>query len=958
MAGQVSTPKQSAGVTATPAVVLNILRRLRGEVTLLSTIILVIFTASLVLAALPRLYNQMSDDGLVYDIEHANTFQRNLNAQYLSQLPPGGDAVFSNVEQNGQDFLTGLPDSIQRVVESSNWVVDSPRYAVSDVPGTMPFPFERFMRFRYQSEINENVRMLTGDLPAPREPIPAPCAGNCPPAAGQLEIFEVAISTETARQLELVVGEQLILEPDSSDPQHRSRDFSALNYAIVLEVSGIFEPLQPDAPYWFQDSRLQRADEVETPDTLIYYATSLIAPEDYGRLLDLNPTANWNYNYRYYVDSQAFDTGLLDQLSTDVLNAEFTYAGAGGTSPPDTFYLRTGLSGLFNRFEARQHQAIAVLALAAIGLLAVTFAVVGLLSALIVDRRRPSIALHRGRGASSRQLTVSQAVEGVLLASPAALLGYVAALLLVDARPHPLSLATTLAMVVVAALILIATALPYFRMPLRDLEDHTRAQRRASTRRIVIELTIVVLAVAGVILLRRRGLSPEGVTGDGSGFDPYLAAVPVLLGLATGLAALRLYPIPIRFLAWLSSLRRDLVLFVGLRRVSQQATAARLPLLVILLAVALAVFSSVVQRSIDEGQVASSWQATGADYRVDPLSSLATLSSAIDLSGVDGVNAIAAGHITTANQLAAEGTRGSGNARLLAIDTDAYQLVAGGTPADPHFPEAMLGDQIVTDIGQPANPIPAIISRNWPARQAPEPGQTFVLSMRSQDITFIVRDVRDRFAGIPIDQPFIVASHDSIAQFSRTLTLRPNVLFVSGEPGIEERLDATLDTQSSSARLSSREALYASVRDVPLISGVSLGFRLSVVLATVCAALAAVVALALTARSRSRDLAYLRTLGLSTNQALGLTTVEQLPPVLVAGVVGTLLGVGIVRIIEPGIDLNVFTGPDLPAALIVSWPAIILVAAIVTGTVTLAIIAFSLIARRVNLGEVLRAGDR
>ena len=725
-----------------PAIVLNTLRRLRGEVALLSTIVLVIFTTSLVLAALPRLYNRMSDDGLVYDIEQASTFQRNLNAQYLSQLPPADDAIFSNVEENGQEFLAQLPESIQSVVNDTNWIFDSPRYSVSDVPGTQPFPFERFMRFRYQSEIDDNIRMLMGNLPAPRDPIPLPCAGDCPPADQPVELFEVAISTETATQLDLTIGDQLILEPDSADPQNRSRDFNALNFTIVIEVSGLFEILDPEDPYWFEDPRLHRADEVETPDTLIFYATSLISPDDYGRLLGLNSTATWNYNYRYYVDPQAFDAGLLDELSTDVLNAEFTYAGAGGTTPPDTFYLRTGLSSLFNRFEARQQQAIAVLALAAIGLLAVTFAVIGLLAALIVDRRRSSIALQRGRGASSAQLTTSQAVEGVLLAVPVVLLGYVAALLLVDSRPSVLSLAAVLVMIVVTAVILVTAALPYFRMPLRELEETSPAQKRASTRRIVVELTIVILAVAGVVLLRRRGLSPEGPTGDGTGFDPYLAAVPILLGLATGLAALRLYPLPIRFFAWVSSLRRDLVLFVGLRRVSQQAAAARLPLLVILLAVALAVFSSVVQRSIDDGQTASSWQATGADYRVEPFASAAVLSSAIDLSSVDGVEEIASAHVTTTNQLVDPGGRGTGSFRLLAIDTGAYQAVASGTPAEPNFPEAMLGEQIITDIGRPTNPIPAIVSSAWPSRDLPEAGDTFILSLRSQEITFIVRDIR------------------------------------------------------------------------------------------------------------------------------------------------------------------------------------------------------------------------
>lgn len=102
----------------------------------------------------------------------------------------------------------------------------------------------------------------------------------------------------------------------------------------------------------------------------------------------------------------------------------------------------------------------------------------------------------------------------------------------------------------------------------------------------------------------------------------------------------------------------------------------------------------------------------------------------------------------------------------------------------------------------------------------------------------------------------------------------------------------------------------------------------------------------------------MRTLGLSTNQALFLTMVEQLPPVIVAGLVGSLLGAGTARIIEPGVVLNAFTGPGLPATLLIEWTSISIVAGILLGIVVLAIIAFGLASRSVNLGQILRVGDR
>lgn len=958
MAGRATTVRRKVPLSGATAAVGTILRRLRGETTLLATILLVVLLTSLFLSALPRLFNQMSDDGLVYDIENASTLARNLNASILTQLEPEPEGVFAHVEQARDDFLNDLPESIQNVIVDSNWIFDSPRYAVSDVPGTPAFPIERYMRFRYQSEINDNINLIAGELPQPRDPIAPPCVGDCQPTDEVWEVFEVAISVETATLLDLVVGDMLILEPDRADPQNRGRDFASFNYSVVLEVSGIFEPLGPSEPYWFEDTRLQRVDVVETPDFTIYYVTSLISPDDYQRLLNLNSDATWNYNFRYYVDPNRFDVGGLEQLATDVRNAEFTYSGTAGQAPVGQFFLRTGLSFIFSRFESRQDQAITALSLATMGLLAVVFSVVGLLAALIVERRRASIALLRGRGASSTQLVVGQIVEGVLLATPAVLLGYVAAVLLVDARSSYWSIVAAGGMIVATTLILVLAARPYFRAPLRELEEGVTMVQRTSLRRIVLEILIVALAVAGVVLLRRRGISPEGATGEGGGFDPYLAAVPVLLGLAVGLLALRLYPLPVRLGAWLASLRRDLVLFIGLRRVAGQATTGRLPLLVILLAVALAVFATIVQGSISDGQVQSSWQATGADYRVDPPTAGASLSTSIDLSGVQGVEALAKAHLTTTTNLLTSSNRGAGNVRLLAIETPEYQQVAAGTPADPRFSDVMLDEQIITDIGRPENPIPAIISTNWPLATVPEPGETFTLKLRSLEVTFIVRDVRERFAGLPADEPFIVTSLDSLAEVNRRIEFRPNVIFLRGGPEIGDALKATLKSQSPFTRLTSRDALYASVRDVPLTSGVSFGFRLAVALATACAALAAVVALALTARTRARDLAYLRTMGLSTNQAVFLTMVEQLPPVLIATAVGSLLGVVTARIIEPGLDLSAFTGPGLAAELLVNWATVTVVALVVAGLVIAAIVAFGLASRRANLGQILRVGDQ
>ncbi len=87
-----------------------------------------------------------------------------------------------------------------------------------------------------------------------------------------------------------------------------------------------------------------------------------------------------------------------------------------------------------------------------------------------------------------------------------------------------------------------------------------------------------------------------------NGFDPYLAAVPLLLGLAAGIVAVRLYPLPVRFLAAAAARRRDLVPALALRRVARQPGVTAAPLLVLLLGVSVSVFATVMAATLSHAQ--------------------------------------------------------------------------------------------------------------------------------------------------------------------------------------------------------------------------------------------------------------------------------------------------------------------------------------------------------------------
>jgi hypothetical protein len=288
----------------------------------------------------------------------------------------------------------------------------------------------------------------------------------------------------------------------------------------------------------------------------------------------------------------------------------------------------------------------------------------------------------------------------------------------------------------------------------------------SSQRRVVAELLIVALAIAGIVVLRQRGVTTGAAQ---EGFDPYIAAVPVLCGIAVGIVAVRILPLFLRQAALFAGRRPDIVPFLGLRRIAEPSLGRHLPLVVMVLALGMAVFAGAIWYSIET-------------------------------------------------------------------------------------PEAIPLHEIDVD--------EAATMRTAPA-------------------------------------------------------------------GVNEAFQ----------------------------QGITQGFWLTVFMAGIYAGLAVVCALALTSEERRRDVGYLRTLGASRNQALGLTLIEHVPSALLAGIIGAGFGGLLTWLIAPGLDIAGLYPADQPVVIGVNWflaagqaIALVLVAIGAAG-------AFAYIARRSALSDVLRAGE-
>jgi putative ABC transport system permease protein len=904
-------------------------RRLRLDPGPALTMLVLVAATSFLFAALPRLFNGFADDGLRYTIAQAPFGERNPSFAEAGRIPASasGDPLANVVARTTQAQHAVQPAALDEHDHRHAVVIRSPMYSAPTSEGIAPFVTLRVPAGGFE----DNVRVVAGRLPRARDQQVSTVIATVPerPRSVRVPLIEIALSTNTARELEAHVGERRVLTAGFSELQARRIPLHDQR-PIAVEIVGLFDVTDPSAPFWFGDPTVDRPNLEFTPDLSVksVYAQAIVAPAAYPVVLAATSPFRLLYEHRYLLDERRIDGGRVSSLRAAANEIDARYAGAGPLEPKVTL----GLGPILDRFRSASSQAKTLLAVAALGLLACALACLGLLGALTYERRRTETTLSRVRGASPLQSLGVQAAEAALIAVPAGALGWAVAVLTIDARGSSLSGWLSAAVVVGTIVLLVASIAGVARRPLGSLEPAEVSQERRPRRRLAVEAAVVLAALIGVYLLRRRGLEASGFGASGS-FDPFLAAVPVLLGLACGIALLRLQPYPLRAAARLAQRTKGLALHLGLSRAARQQDTSAVPALVLVVALSIAAFSAAMAATIRSGQDATGWRAVGADVRIDAPEGGSLPESLV--SRLESSGSVAPAYVQDAD--ISTGTE----AILLAIDPAAYRSVVAGTPAAVDLRAAL---------GKPA-PIPtlvsAVVSTRWPT-----PG-SFQLSLPGQAVSFITVGDRARLPGIPSGTPFAVVSLDALRTAAGELPV--NRLYVShvGEGEVAQAVQEL----APGAKVTTRAAVARSLRASPLVDGVLRGFDWAVVVAAIYAAVAVVLLVLIAARSRARDLALVRTMGGGGRDVLVVSLIELGPLVVLGVVLGLLLGIAVPYLIEPGLDLAFFTGTrstfvSIPGRelleIAVALLVLLLAAALLVGLRT----------RRADLGRVLRVGER
>lgn len=466
------------------------------------------------------------------------------------------------------------------------------------------------------------------------------------------------------------------------------------------------------------------------------------------------------------------------------------------------------------------------------------------------------------------------------MAVPAGALGLGAALLtLPGARLLP-ALWAAVAVIAVAclALPLWATA-AHRRVRVHDGRRDAAAPR-ASRRRTVAELTVVVLALGAVETLRRRGAA--------NGAGDLVAMAPVLVGVIAALVLVRLYPLPLRGLARPARRLRGAVGPLALARAGRTSASTVLPLLALLTAFTVAAFGGSVLSGVADARDRAALLAVGADARVEAAEPLPS-GLPRRLGRVPGVREVTEAGV----DWLARTPDGRQSLPLAGVDPGAYAALAGRTNLGA-FPEGRLTRPDGAGSGSEEAVLPALAS---PAVAERFGDRAFRLRLADGNTaTLRIVLVRDRTPAVYGDD-FLVVDRAGLP----TGSVPPNVLLLTGDGLDAGALHRAADDVGTVHLRSEQRDTYV---DSPLQSGAERIYTAAVAAGAGYAALALLLSLASAAPERAALLARLRTMGLTRAQGRRLLVLESLPQALPAALGGVLTGWAAVRLLSPGIDLT------------------------------------------------------
>jgi putative ABC transport system permease protein len=755
-------------------------------------------------------------------------------------------------------------------------------------------------------------------------------AGRMPVTASQGRAggtLQVAVTPATARKFRLRVGSRLRVDP-----------------GFTLIVTGIIRPLRPRSAFWTADA-VTAAPSLNYPGPTAppyWLGAAFVGPAALGPLESSTAADSIQLSWGFPLAVSGLTAGQAGVLQAELADG-LGQASQVSNAPPVTIPLISGLTSFLVSFDTERAAVADILDLMLVSLAAVGIVVVLLGMFLLAEQRRDEFALLRARGAARWQLAALALRAGAIVAVPAAVAGGVLAVAVTPSATGSLGWwlgGLSLAVALASLPLLTAFAQRSPRRAGRREPDRRAARRHAATRRLVTEIALIAAAVGGLVVAHQQGVA-------GASQDPLTSAAPVLVAIPAAIVAMRCYPLLARWLLRVAGRRRGAVVYVGLAGAVRTSLTSVLSAFALVLVLAMVAFGGMVRGAVTRGEVAASWQQTGADATVTAVAStlVITPAAAAAIAAVPGVQ-----QATTVTMMT--GTQANGTQVAVAVVSPRqYAALLAATPG-PQFPAAALA--------RPAGGL----SRGSPVPAVAAPAAATALGQASTSLAIgtlgqhiAIRVVATALAGPAISAgtsgAIVVVPRWAVSAAAQP----PNLMLVNGPALDGQRLSAVVRRVVPGAQVSLRSAALAALADAPLPHGTYVAYAVGIGAAAGFGILALLITLLLGAGPRERTLARLEAMGLSAGQARWLVMVEMLPEILVATACGAGCAWALAILVGPDLNLAPFTGTGAavpvraePVTLVLA-AAGLLVVALVTVTSQVVVAGRRGAARALRIGE-------
>ena len=834
-------------------------------------------------------------------------------------------------------------DGVRMAPASADWVGLTSAEQSVGTPLTGAGSIGVQVEVSYRLPLTRYVRVVAGSLSAP----PAPEAAD-----GSYKTINVAVTQRTADKFGLMVGSAVQTAAAVLPSAFPTPKVTFLVKAIVAER-------QPASAFWSANPAMA-VPRLNVPgQTPPYWTTGVFAlPDESGAVQsDFGPeflTVQWvlPMNFRALLGDQAqpLEAGLQRIVS------EFPPLRGALAPAASVVAISTGVQQVLGAFINTAASVDVLLWLLYVSL-ALTAAIVLLLTArMVVMRRATELALRRARGGTLLQIGLATGRGAAVACVPAALLAAAAAVLLIPENAPPGGWWPGIAVLVVAVAASAILGAWQQRLPRSGrgkaaggysrpgqsganqpglgygaLGYSRRGRRRFSGGvRLVVEVTAVLAAVAGILVFRHQGTQP------GASVDFYTSTVPALVAIPAVVLVLRIYPQILRGLLRGAVRGRSATGFLGLARAARTALTPALPALALVVAITVAAFAGMVRDAVNRGEINASWQTAGADVTIADVGPGLQIPASAQhaFAAVPGVK-----HTAVVSEWLPT-VPGGAQLTALAVNPASYAALVASSKTWPAVNRGSLtGNGVLVS--------PAALT-DFRGRK------TLTLTTDNG-----VAPIRIRVTGVLASTPALTAG-GAFVLMPESLVVHepgvlPNFMLLNGPDIDTARLTTLANKLVPTAVTTVRSRLLGQLTGAPVQRGAFLLFALALLVAAGLGLAVMLLQLALGAADREATLARLATMGLGARQRARLVLLELLPAVTAAAVAAVASALVLPRIVAPAINLSVFTGSAADVRLVPDAASLALPLAglIVAAAITLTI---EIRARR-NVVSTLRGGE-